>query len=333
MHEPAEQTVEKPFPSPEEIFLSRGLYDVIPHTSSDVEQLLRFKYFEDTVDSFCLGCNLSAAFRAHSKLADNAARVQLYVPERPKSDPQTVDKEGLSGLLKYCDNVKDLIREVRNINKPVHPMAAHLANEIEQRNLLFIALQESYFGHTLVCQRNRSHEIRFWFYVDRRSLIKVGQIPSIADLATPDKRRFSKILGQERQAEYNRGVGLHAHGVGIGSFVYMRRILEDLVEEAHQQASREPGWNDEEYQRGRMAERIKLLRDYLPPFLVEHATLYSIVSEGIHGWHEQQCLDLFPVVKAGVDHILTEKLRQKEDEARRRQASQDIQNIRAKYGG
>jgi hypothetical protein len=36
--------------------------------------------------------------------------------------------------------------------------------------------------------------------------------------------------------EFGKAVGLGAHGVGIGAVVYLRRIIESLIEEAHQTA-------------------------------------------------------------------------------------------------
>jgi len=36
--------------------------------------------------------------------------------------------------------------------------------------------------------------------------------------------------------EFRESIGLAAHSVGIGSFVYLRRILKGLIEEAHTEA-------------------------------------------------------------------------------------------------
>ena len=40
---------------------------------------------------------------------------------------------------------------------------------------------------------------------------------------------YSLILGKQYYNELKRSIGLHSHGVGISSFVYLRRIIEKLV--------------------------------------------------------------------------------------------------------
>ncbi|WP_122268899.1 hypothetical protein [Pseudomonas syringae group genomosp. 3] len=99
-----------------------------------------------------------------------------------------------------------------------------------------------------------------------------------------------------------------AHGVGVGSFVYLRRIFEHLVDAAYQIAKSDNGWDDEAYRNGRMAERIQLLEGDLPEFLVENRSMYKILSQGVHELTENECLAAVPVVKMGIELVLDEKL-------------------------
>jgi hypothetical protein len=87
----------------------------------------------------------------------------------------------------------------------------------------------------------------------------------MADIEKGDTDRFEPVLGRERLKELNRGIGLASHGVGIGAHVYLRRIFEGLVEEAHAAASTQPGWEDAKYTQARMPERVRFLKDHLPP--------------------------------------------------------------------
>src|SRR5262249_2794123 len=127
------------------------------------------------------------------------------------------------------------------------------------------------------CTRNSKHQLHFFFEVKNNQIMKIGQSPSLADLHLPDLRKYKKLLGDQKYGEFVRGVGLHAHGVGIGSFVYLRRILEDLVDQAEAAASKVVGWDHEQYARGRMDDKIQMLRGKLPDFLVENRSLYSIL--------------------------------------------------------
>lgn len=105
-----------------------------------------------------------------------------------------------------------------------------------------------------------------------------------------------------------RAAGLASHGVGIGAFVYLRRIFEAIIEKARGAAAVLPGWNEDPFRNARMDEKIALLKAHLPPFLVENRALYVILSTGIHSLTEDQCLTAFPMVKLGIELILDEEL-------------------------
>jgi hypothetical protein len=146
------------------------------------------------------------------------------------------------------------------------------------------------------------------FLHDFDVLIKIGQYPSKADAdqATLDPA-INAELDKPLRRELGRAVGLRAHGIGIGSFVYLRRILESLIAEAHVTASKLPEWDDQLYQRSRVSERIEQLRDHLPSRLVRNARLYGILSKGVHELHEQECLDNFDLVFEAIAMILKER--------------------------
>lgn len=163
---------------------------------------------------------------------------------------------------------------------------------------------------TFVCSRNSDHQLYFLMKVDgkNRSIEKIGQHPSLATLSMYDVRQYQSVLNKDTFRELTKAIGLAAHGVGIGSFVYLRRIFEGLVEEAYLEAKVQPGWDEDLYGRSRMGERIALLADYLPAFLVENKSMYSILSKGIHELSENVCLAAFPVVKVGIEIILDAKI-------------------------
>ncbi len=159
-----------------------------------------------------------------------------------------------------------------------------------------------------VCTRDESHIMQFSIYFLDNEILKIGQYPSIADLSAPDLKKYREVLSKEKYKEFNRGIGLITHGVGVGAFVYLRRIFEDLIEEARNESSKLEDWDDSLYQRSRMDEKIELLKNKLPEFLVENRKLYGILSKGIHELTEDECLEYFATVKLGIELILDEKL-------------------------
>ena len=158
-------------------------------------------------------------------------------------------------------------------------------------------------------------------------LQKIGQVPSIADLHISQIKDYNKVLSKEKLKEFTKAIGLAANGVGIGSFVYLRRIFESLIEEAHDNLKQNESWEEEPYQKCRMNEKIELLKSQLPEFLVEHKQLYGILSKGIHELEEQECLSHFLPVKTGIEMILDEKVIEFEKAQKRLKASNAIKNI------
>lgn len=176
---------------------------------------------------------------------------------------------------------------------------------------------------TATCARNYVHAISFAFRVAlpnhenpglaevklARTLTKIGQFPSRADITQPELDRFSKVLKKDVLADLKRGVGLAAHDVGIGAFVYLRRVFEHIVEVARaESAATLPSWDEGEFQAARMSEKIKLVASRLPSLLAETPNLYGVLSKGVHELSEQECLNYFEPVLAVIEVALEDRL-------------------------
>lgn len=181
------------------------------------------------------------------------------------------------------------------------------------------------------CSRNNNHEYFIYYLKTKDNLLKIGQWPSVADFQIPQVEKYRKILDEEEYKEFTRGIGIAAHGVGIGSFVYLRRVFENLIEEARAKAQTESKeFPNEEYLKARMDDKIKMVRNYLPEFLVENRNLYAILSKGIHDLTEDECLQYFETVKIGIEQILDEKIIQKEKVEKAAKAREAIQKAHGK---
>lgn len=158
------------------------------------------------------------------------------------------------------------------------------------------------------CSRDKGHKFCFIFHSHQGVLRKIGQYPSLADLAVPDLQKYRAVLGNEAYRELTRAVGLASHGVGVGAFVYLRRIFEGLIEKARQAAQAEEGWDAAAFDNARMDDKIAMLAHHLPRFLVENRAIYGIMSVGVHTLPEARCLEAFPVVRVGIELMLDEHL-------------------------
>ena len=187
------------------------------------------------------------------------------------------------------------------------------------------ARQDRTFQVELSCTRERQHRILSFFLVRNKTLTKIGQYPSTADFELPRLDRYNRVLHDSQRKEFGRAVGLYAHGIGIGSFVYLRRIFEFLVEKAHQEGASEKNWDTEterSYSSARMDEKIALLKEHLPRLLVQNAAIYSILSIGIHQLDEDECKEYFPTVRRGIEMILDEEL----EKLRKQQHEKELKN-------
>lgn len=176
----------------------------------------------------------------------------------------------------------------------------------------FLQLSQMKTDH-LTCARQSSHTIYFNCYLDASTLQKVGQFPSFADIAIDESKEYTKLLSKEDASEFHKAIGLAAHGVGIGSFVYLRRIFERLIHMRFEEFKDAEGWDGENYKKLRMSDRIQLLRNHLPEFLVRNKAIYSIMSVGVHELDEKECLAFFPVLRTSTIVILEEDKKKKEE--------------------
>ena len=165
---------------------------------------------------------------------------------------------------------------------------------------------------TFRCQRYRDEITIAVFHNPEESIImKVGQYPSVADIHIGQVKQYDKVLEKPILREFTKAIGLAANGVGIGSFVYLRRIFENLVFQAFDEAKKD-GAAIDHFESLRMEEKIKVLKGYLPSFIVENNSVYGILSKGIHELTEEDCLAYFDCMRQSIELILDERLVQLE---------------------
>jgi hypothetical protein len=183
-----------------------------------------------------------------------------------------------------------------------------------------------FFETNFCCSRDGNHRIKIYVLAGNNEIEKVGQYPSLADIANDAAKLYRRVLSTEDRAELSRAVGLASHGIGIGSFVYLRRVFERLIATRKESSGIEPG----DFAGKRMGEQIEILKDHLPSFLVEHKSIYGILSKGVHELTEQDCLAFYDVLHESILVILEDDRRKREDEERRKRLSETIKNFESK---
>jgi hypothetical protein len=168
------------------------------------------------------------------------------------------------------------------------------------------ARKASAFTRSVKCARDE-HYYTYYFRVTQRTVQKVGQFPAMQDIASSDVRRYSPVLSKVGLSELNRATGLFSHGIGIGSFVYLRRIFERMIS-AHHKTLEDQGRAIPGFVGLRMEKKIGALAAELPSALVRNKAVYGILSKGMHELNEETCLTAFPVVRAAIIQILEQDL-------------------------
>ena len=165
-----------------------------------------------------------------------------------------------------------------------------------------------------------SEEDKMMFEQFKYSLIirKVGQSPSLADLQFFDVGKYRGVLDRNSYSDLTRAIGLNADGIGCGAFLYLRRIFENLVEDAHLKLKNEKsGWDEERYQKSHFDEKIDYIEEsgtmIIPDVLKQFKTqIYGVLSKGVHESSDNECMELFPQMKFIIEQLLEEQIRQKE---------------------
>lgn len=89
-----------------------------------------------------------------------------------------------------------------------------------------------------VCSMNEEHHLDYIVLTTDNYMMKIGQYSSVADMTFPELDAYKHVISKEDRKELGTAIGLFASGVGAGSYVYLRRILERLVYQAKETATR-----------------------------------------------------------------------------------------------
>lgn len=153
---------------------------------------------------------------------------------------------------------------------------------------------------------------------------KIGQWPSLTDFELGDLSRFEEGMTRAQRKEFVRGINSAAHGFSVAACVYFRRVFESVLMDArreYMQTNQLRAWPD--FDKARTDERIRMLRGYLPEFMIEHPQLYSILSLGVHELTEQECAEELPMLRQAIELIMEDRV----TEARKRKQREQVSKL------
>lgn len=270
----------------EELLVCKGLYDSINISIDDLEEIEKL-LSGGSYNGYNIDCFCVTC---------NEKRIFESV------DKQVFEERGFMSV--------DLLGDGGNSRKP-------------KKETIFKGYLNKRYSLSFRCTREHNHSILFDLLIIDNKMIKIGQYPAFADISVGDTTKYKSVL-KKKYSEYNKALGLFSHGIGIGSFVYLRRIIESLVFEKYTEVCSNISVTQQEFIHCEFKDKIKLLKDYLPKVLVDNRNLYGIVSKGIHELEESKCREMFPLVKAGIELILDDILAEKEREEKEKTFSKFV---------
>jgi len=166
--------------------------------------------------------------------------------------------------------------------------------------------------------------------VNDATIMKVGQYPSIYELNEEiNNRSFIKMLGDEYAGYYKNACSLYSFNTCIGAIIYLRRIFEKILFDTYSEHQKKLDISLDDFKKLRMEEKLKTIQNYLPDILFEQGfnVIYTKISDGVHNLSEDECQQIFPILKNAIEEILIDKLEMKEKQKRRSELSKIISNL------
>lgn len=250
---------------------------------------------------------------------------------------ELLETGGLYQPLKIDNN--DFVRLIDELQKESWsiqlfcPVCKENFTFLNSNRIVVINVRENEYNIQLGCTCTKDHSTDALFFLKYINGIffKVGQYPSPIDTDRRIPNQYAKYLSEPYYKYYRNSLALHQESYHIGAYVYLRRILENLIEQASKRAISEGILGEDDYLKLRVSERIKKLEKYLPVFMVENrGILYGLLSLGIHALDEETCQDAYLVLKQSIDYILDDIIASKRRELAMKDTSAALGKLKAR---
>lgn len=257
-----------------------NLYDSI-----NIEDFRILLTDDDSFMNYCPSCGRETTFKRSEWYDGRRMNIKLvnssYTPGSGKSDNS---KRVLQAMFKYDEKPNGKV-----------VLARAGVPYVDNNGAIFIKEYE--------CCINGNHRKYEIFYKDNeaKKIIKIAQYPSEYDMGSKEYLdKLKAVCGTKEAREMvkfiNKALIMESNGLGIPALVYMRRAFERLIAISEDK-------NKLENTGTTMAERIKN-NPLLPTQIKENTRLYNIISEGIHNETEEECMELFKLIKVGFTILL-----------------------------
>lgn len=225
----------------------------------------------------------------------------------------------------YCENCGKLrtFKSVRNQFNEI--LSEYHARSIGYAGYKFVDLannDERCIVLDFQCQHDCNEHHYFAIKIHNLTIQKIGQYPSFAKEEVLQNLRKYKNIISDYYPELTKALSSYSQNMGIASFVYLRRILEHLVNKKYNYYgySKQIKFIDK-------LKAVEKKEKIIPDDIKEvKEQIYVVLSKGIHEYDEKECIELFPAVQFIIERILDETVYEADKKRKAQEAKTAIQN-------
>lgn len=292
-----------------DFLVDSGLYSTIEITRDNINELCDLINGKVKISTYCSGCKEKQVFSMKAIVHPHKLGEKILI---------TSLAESLQDTQKYYMMLSDP-RPGLDGRKSIPPQWFWTKAELVPFTRVMV--------FPFICAMDSSHRLDYVVRTDGNTMTKIGQFPTVADLAFPELDELKKVIDTNSRKELRRAIGLHAQGIGVGSYVYLRRIFERVLNEAKTEAELAGTVDLSGFDGMKVDKRIRLLKDYLPAMINDNHVFYGIVSKGIHELSEDECISYFPVLKEAIFMILRQWAQKKQEQEAAKRLSASLSKI------
>ena len=270
----------------EDIFFKVYNLDIgesIEITENNAETIFNFIIDRSAYDHYCNNCNRIKTFIQSQK--------QSVIVDGTFNDNHAINM--------YNPNLNDKVitYEKSNYSSLSNNSSSITIYDINSRFFIFKKLE------CPTCDE----KLTMIFLYEKNCIAKVYQSFISDIIKDEDIQRFKKmkLLNEDDLKELNNANKCKKLGMNIASFVYMRRIFENMLQRIYEAHQSEVTIKDssKKFIDLFVKDKVKLLKPYLPILMNEEVSsdkyikLYKLLSEGIHKLNEDICESLYNITE------------------------------------
>lgn len=286
----------------EDIFFKVYNLDIgesIEITENNAETIFNFIIDRSAYDHYCNNCNRIKTFIQSQK--------QSVIVDGTFNDNHAINM--------YNPNLNDKVitYEKSNYSSLSNNSSTITIYDINSRFFIFKKLK------CPTCDE----KLTMIFLYEKNCIAKVYQSFISDIIKDEDIQQFKKmkLLNEDDLKELNNANKCKKLGMNIASFVYMRRIFENMLQRIYEAHQSEVTIKDssKKFIDLFVKDKVKLLKPYLPILMNEEVSsdkyikLYKLLSEGIHKLNEDICESLYNIIKELLLMILEKEMQEKKN--------------------